>query len=233
MRRITSRFVMLIATAAVAPLVAYGVVSIYQLRSGTEQSVGDGNQRVARQVSEQIRQYITHNERVLKSAGIELRMTGLEEWQRTRILKDYVIDFPEFREISLFDQGGRVMATSRFGPPRVSLPDSTSVTADGVYVAPIKMDDDALPTTTIAVRVTPPDEEAVWVVAEISLEELWRMRGILLLAYVSGLMFVMRHFAGPLVKRLSNVGLLIFSAAFATVGLYALSFARRIMACGM
>jgi len=175
MRRITSRFVMLIATAAVAPLVAYGVVSIYQLRSGTEQSVGDGNQRVARQVSEQIRQYITHNERVLKSAGIELRMTGLEEWQRTRILKDYVIDFPEFREISLFDQGGRVMATSRFGPPRVSLPDSTSVTADGVYVAPIKMDDDALPTTTIAVRVTPPDEEAVWVVAEISLEELWRM----------------------------------------------------------
>ena len=38
------------------------------------------------------------------------------------------------------------------------------------------------------------------------------MRGILLLAYVSGLMFVMRHFAGPLVKRLCNVGLLIFSA---------------------
>ena len=175
MRRITSRFVMLIATAAVAPLVAYGAVSIYQLRSGTEQSVGDGNQRVARQVSEQIRQYIAHNERVLKSAGIELRMTGLEEWQRARILKDYVIDFPEFREISMFDQGGRVLATSRFGAPRVSLPDSASIGADGVYVAPIKMDDDALPTTTIAVRVTPADEEAAWIVAEISLEELWRM----------------------------------------------------------
>src|SRR6202000_652641 len=46
---------------------------------------------------------------------------------------------------------------------------------------------------------------------------------ILLLAYVSGLMFVIRHFAGPLVKRLSNVGLLIFSAVFASIGLYALS----------
>jgi len=63
-----------------------------------------------------------------------------------------------------------------------------------------------------------------WV--DVALSQIVGMRGILLLAYVSGLMFVMRHFAGPLVKRLSNVGLLIFSAAFATVGLYALSAAH-------
>jgi hypothetical protein len=63
-----------------------------------------------------------------------------------------------------------------------------------------------------------------WV--DVALSQIVGMRGILLLAYVSGLMFVMRHFAGPLVKRLSNVGLLIFSAAFATAGLYGLSLAR-------
>jgi MFS family permease len=60
-----------------------------------------------------------------------------------------------------------------------------------------------------------------WV--DVALSQIVGMRGILLLAYVSGLMFVMRHFAGPLVKRLSNVGLLIFSAAFAAAGLYGLS----------
>ena len=64
-----------------------------------------------------------------------------------------------------------------------------------------------------------------WV--DVALSQIVGMRGILLLAYVSGLMFVMRHFAGPLVKRLSNVGLLIFSAAFATVGLYRLSCGTR------
>jgi MFS family permease len=63
-----------------------------------------------------------------------------------------------------------------------------------------------------------------WV--DVALSQIVGMRGILLLAYVSGLMFVMRHFAGPLVKRLSNVGLLIFSAGFATVGLYGLSLAQ-------
>jgi MFS family permease len=60
-----------------------------------------------------------------------------------------------------------------------------------------------------------------WV--DVALSQIVGMRGIWLLVYVSGLMFVMRHFAGPLVKRLSNVGLLIFSAVFATIGLYALS----------
>ncbi|CAN5153385.1 hypothetical protein BH10PSE12_BH10PSE12_17640 [soil metagenome] len=63
-----------------------------------------------------------------------------------------------------------------------------------------------------------------WV--DFALSEIVGMRGILLLIYVSGLMFVMRHFAGPLVKRLSNIGLLLISACFATIGLLALSVAN-------
>jgi MFS family permease len=57
---------------------------------------------------------------------------------------------------------------------------------------------------------------------DVALSQIVGMRGILVLAYVSGLMFVMRHFAGPLVKRLGNIGLLITSSVFATVGLFAL-----------
>ena len=52
------------------------------------------------------------------------------------------------------------------------------------------------------------------------------MKGIWLLVYVSGLMFVMRHFAGPLAHRLSPVGLLWFSCLGAALGLLLLSFAR-------
>jgi fucose permease len=48
-------------------------------------------------------------------------------------------------------------------------------------------------------------------------------QGIWLLIYVSGLMFVMRHFAGPLAHRLSPVGLLWFACALASAGLLLLS----------
>ena len=52
------------------------------------------------------------------------------------------------------------------------------------------------------------------------------MRGIWLLVYVSGLMFVMRHFAGPMVHKLSPIGLLWFSCLLASAGLFALSVAN-------
>ena len=51
------------------------------------------------------------------------------------------------------------------------------------------------------------------------------MDGILLLVYVSGLMFVMRHFSGVILKVISPVGLLWCSCVFAAVGLYLLSIA--------
>ena len=175
MRRITSRFVLLIATAAIAPLVLYGAVSILRLKQGTEQSVQEGNRRVAEQVAAQIKQYVVHNQRVLKSVGLELRTAGLQPWQQSRILKDYVLDFPEFREITFFGGGGRVLATSRVGRPRLAIPDAADIDKGGEYIAPLKLDDDGLPTTTIAVRVVPSEQESGWVVGEIALEELWRM----------------------------------------------------------
>jgi len=63
-----------------------------------------------------------------------------------------------------------------------------------------------------------------WV--DIALSHTVGMRGILLGAYVGGLMFVMRHFAGTMVHKLSSVGLLWVSCALASLGLFALSHAN-------
>ncbi len=63
-----------------------------------------------------------------------------------------------------------------------------------------------------------------WV--DIALSRTVHMPGILLLVYVSGLMFVMRHFAGALNKKLSPIGVLWLSCLMASLGLLALSFAN-------
>jgi MFS family permease len=63
-----------------------------------------------------------------------------------------------------------------------------------------------------------------WV--DIALSRTVHMPGILLLVYVSGLMFLMRHFAGPLGKKLSPTGVLWISSLMASLGLFALSFAN-------
>jgi len=51
-------------------------------------------------------------------------------------------------------------------------------------------------------------------------------QGIWLLVYGSALMFVFRHFAGPLAHKLSPVGLMWFSSLLAGIGLFAISYAK-------
>lgn len=63
-----------------------------------------------------------------------------------------------------------------------------------------------------------------WV--DVALSNMVGMPGILVLVYVSALMFVMRHFAGHIVAHLAPVGLLWFSSLIAALGLYLLSVAQ-------
>ncbi|MFH1999543.1 MAG: MFS transporter [Planctomycetota bacterium] len=54
--------------------------------------------------------------------------------------------------------------------------------------------------------------------------------GILVLVYGSGLMAILRFFAGPVVHRLSPTGLLVFSAVFSGVGLLCLTYTSGALA---
>jgi MFS family permease len=63
-----------------------------------------------------------------------------------------------------------------------------------------------------------------WV--DIALTRTVGMKGIILLIYVSGMMFVMRHFAGTLAHKLSPIGLLWVSCFLASTGLILLSVAN-------
>lgn len=63
-----------------------------------------------------------------------------------------------------------------------------------------------------------------WV--DLALTNITGMPGILVLVYVSGLMFVMRHFAGHITRFVPPVGLLWWSSLIAAIGLYWLSVAE-------
>jgi signal transduction histidine kinase len=165
---------MLVATAAVLPLMVYGAVSMGRLKEGTETSVREGNLEVAEQVASQVKQYIDNNARILRSAGEQLNATSLARWQQTRVLTNHVLEFPEFREISILDTSGRTIATSRLGDALVKLPSQSERSTHGVHVAEVFLDDDALPTTDLSLKLKGEEDQAAWLVGRLSLEELWR-----------------------------------------------------------
>ncbi len=63
-----------------------------------------------------------------------------------------------------------------------------------------------------------------WV--DVTLSNTVGMSGILVLVYVSAIMFIMRHFAGALAHRFSDMGLLLMCTVPAAIGLYLLSIAN-------
>jgi signal transduction histidine kinase len=174
-RHIATRFALLLAVAAVAPLLAYGFVSLMSLRSGTRDSIITGNQNVATRAAAEIYRYISTNAVLLKALGADLQETGLQPWQQDRILKNYVLQFREFKEITLFDETGQSLASSRVGPARVPIPENSALAIDGVTMTPIQVDDDLLPTTVFGIHLKRLNRPAGWLAGEFSLEEMWRM----------------------------------------------------------
>jgi signal transduction histidine kinase len=174
-RHIATRFALLLGIAAVLPLVTYGGISIASLQRGTRESVVNGNQNVATRVADEISRYVVTNAELLKALAADLQDTGLNARQQDQILKNYVLQFREFREITLFDEQGATVASSRVGKPRIPLPREATLTINGVAMSPIKVDEDLLPTSVFAIHLTHLNQPSGWLAGQINLEEMWRM----------------------------------------------------------
>src|SRR5215510_9884283 len=143
-RHIATRFAIVLAIAAMLPLIAYGVWSLFTLQKGTRDSVVTGNLNVATRAAEEIRRYIVGDAEILKALAADLQNTGLQQWQQDRILKNYALQFHEFRELTLFDEAKNLVATSRASTPRVAIPATLPPVVDGVAMSPIRIDEDLL-----------------------------------------------------------------------------------------
>jgi signal transduction histidine kinase len=149
-------------------------MSIVSLRNGAQQAVIDGNLNVARQVAEQIELYVTGSVNILKAVAADLQQTGLRRWQQDRILKNFVLQFTEFRELTLLDDSGQPVVSSRLGTPTATVPGFEGVNINGTLISRFSVDDDLLPTAVIAVRLTDSDGGG-WLVGRLNLEAMWRM----------------------------------------------------------
>ena len=102
------RFALLLAGAAVLPLLAYGV-GLARLAAARHPRVDRHRQPERRHPRRRgdppLRLQPTPT--ILKALAADLQDTGLRTLAAGRIFKNYVLQFREFREITLFDEAGR------------------------------------------------------------------------------------------------------------------------------
>jgi signal transduction histidine kinase len=168
---ITRRMTLLVTTAALVPLVVFGIVAWLTVQSVTRSTVIENNRALVQRGAEAVTLFLNGSFNLMRAAGADLQGTGLQQWQQNRVLSNYVLDLPEFRELALFDRRGALVASS--------LPDGTSLrplmdTAPGeLAILPVEVDDDLLPRTQVTLGLR--DGQAAYLVAELRLETIWRI----------------------------------------------------------
>lgn len=170
--RITPTFVLLIGTAVVGPLAAFWY-SIGVVRNGTTASAREANRRAAEHVAAQVSMYLQHNIDVLGSVGAKLASAGLTAGQRQKALKEYAERFSQLREVTLFSRALVPVGTSAVGQVKLRVPTQAQGRPELPYIAPVTIDNDLLPITTIALRLPLEAQDADWVVGEIALDQMW------------------------------------------------------------
>jgi signal transduction histidine kinase len=174
MKTIRSRLAVLVATAAIAPLLAYGLVSLQLLRSATHVSVTGEAETAAEHAAGEIALYLDHNIDLLTAVATDLQYAGLSLDQQERILRNNVSSFPAYSELTMFAANGDPMASSRLLKPTLVLGAERPM-PQRPRVAPIQIDAAQLPSTEISIYLDHAGPRVAYLVGRLSLEELWRV----------------------------------------------------------
>jgi two-component system NtrC family sensor kinase len=174
MKTIRSRLAVLVATAAIAPLLAYGVVSLQLLRSATNVSVTGEAETAAEHAAGEIDKYLSHNLDLLTAVASDLQYANLTRSQQEQVLRNNTSSFPAYSELTLFDGDGKSLASSQLLVPTLVL--GVDRPAPGrPRVAPIQLDTAQLPSTEISLYLDHAGPPVAYLVGRLSLEELWRV----------------------------------------------------------
>ena len=149
MKTIRARLAVLVATAAIAPLLAYGVVSLQLLRSATNVSVTGEAETAAEHAAAEIDHYLAHNIDLLTSVASDLQYAKLTLDQQERILRNNIQEFTAYGELTLFDGNGVALASTQLLEPTLVL-GAERPTARRPRIAPIQIDAAQLPSTEIS-----------------------------------------------------------------------------------
>lgn len=173
--RLSRRFAVTGAAAALVPLLVFGALAVQALRTGMREAVGHGMADVTTRAASQMDQWLSSTSAMMVALAAELQGTGLTPWQQERVLRNYLLAFSEFRSITLFSAAGDPLVSTHLSIHGLEPPPGLSPPLRGVVFSPVTIDDDALPVVHMVAGVRSDGAAPLRLVASISLEAMWHV----------------------------------------------------------
>jgi len=178
MQRLSTKLIILLILAALIPLCLYGILSIWTSRKVQYQTLSQGNLRVAARAAEQIQLYVDNSIEMLKAIAENINRIGLRRWQQEAVIKNYVLNFPEFQEIYITDGYGNQLITTRVdsqGVNHAQEPAFLQAIKGQIYRSEVTVSPEFIPIMTVAVPLRHLDQIDGIVAAKINLMDMWNL----------------------------------------------------------
>lgn len=104
MRTLRGKLILLLIVAGLAPLFLFGVFSLYNSQKSLRQSVQESFREITVRSAEEINLFLNHSRQLLETLATDLTESNLSITQQHRIIENYVIRFPQFLKILVYDK---------------------------------------------------------------------------------------------------------------------------------
>jgi signal transduction histidine kinase len=178
MKKISTKLIILLVSAALIPLVLFGILSIMASRAANYRSVSEGNLNVAHRAADQIELYVQNGTQILKGIAENISRTHLESWQKETIIKNYVINFEQFHEIYLTGREGIQITTTDLGAELKDRSKDIAVATamqGKVYRSGVYISEQLVPMMTISYPIRRLNEVDGSVVGVLDLVDMWNL----------------------------------------------------------
>ncbi len=181
-RSIAYKLVLFLLLAAILPLALYGMISLWQARATAKSAVVVGNHRIAERAADQINQYVVKTLGGARLVGEDINHPDLKDWQRQRTLRTVVLEFPEYRELTIFNVDGSVESSSAVGKARLAsnrrIAEAIAATRRGQsYFSDVFITDELTPAIVAAFPMEQLGEVVNVIAVELDLLHMWRLVG--------------------------------------------------------
>lgn len=171
--RVSTRLALVLAAAALIPLVTFGIWAFLSLQAETRRSVIDANLGLVTREAGDLARELTRDTDIVAALAGDLLGTSGDEDAQLRVLDNYLMRFPTFRGLTVLNEQGRVVAGRGTAP--AGRPQGSPVGDTGIILSPVSVGRDDVPTARFVARLGDTSGPAGWIVTEVAFQNLWEL----------------------------------------------------------
>lgn len=171
--RMSTRLALVLAAAALVPLVTFGTWAFLSLQAETRRSVIDANLVLVKREAGDLARELSRDTDIVAALADDVLNTMGDDEARLRVLDNYMMRFPTFRGLAVLNEQAAVVA-GRGTAPAVLLQGSP-VGDTGIILSPVSVGRDDVPTAQFAARLEGSSGPVGWIVTEVAFQNLWEL----------------------------------------------------------